>query len=417
MLGTLVRRVTIKTLDVVVEQGEQSSRSGLRVAARALNKARSAVGLARIERRAETPEWVGELPRRPMWSTDERKLEKHRLDTGIVTEGGAEEASEAAATEAAVKVYFKRGCPYTRAAIDLLRERDVAFDEQDVTMDEPTRGWLKIVTGRVTTPQIFIHGEPIGGYDELRSMDLDGTLKERVAQGAAANSVAEEDEPEIAEIAVDELLERVNDGAQVLLLDVRTKAEVSAGVLAHSVHIPLDQLDDRYSELDPEGVWIVYCKSGKRSLTAAEKLASRGFRSVANLAGGVEAWRAAGGDFVGHGDTEPRKTPGRLRLPVLHPERSPFEGLDDDYAGEEEERLEGDALIARVREVLDECRPMVQADGGDIELLDVTEDTVHVQLTGNCIGCPSSQATLKQGIERRLKSRIPQLTGIASPQL
>jgi Fe-S cluster biogenesis protein NfuA len=42
---------------------------------------------------------------------------------------------------------------------------------------------------------------------------------------------------------------------------------------------------------------------------------------------------------------------------------------------------------------------------------------VHVQLTGNCVGCPSSQATLRQGIEKRLKSRIPQIKGIASPQL
>lgn len=60
---------------------------------------------------------------------------------------------------------------------------------------------------------------------------------------------------------------------------------------------------------------------------------------------------------------------------------------------------------------------MVQQDGGDIELLDIVADTVHVQLTGNCIGCPSSQATLKQGIEARLKRRIPQIKGVASPQL
>ncbi|MEM6290123.1 MAG: NifU family protein [Myxococcota bacterium] len=82
-----------------------------------------------------------------------------------------------------------------------------------------------------------------------------------------------------------------------------------------------------------------------------------------------------------------------------------------------EEQLEGEALVERVREVLDECRPMVQADGGDIELLDVQSDTVHLQLTGNCVGCPSAQATLRQGIERRLKTRIPQIKGIASPQL
>jgi Fe-S cluster biogenesis protein NfuA len=60
---------------------------------------------------------------------------------------------------------------------------------------------------------------------------------------------------------------------------------------------------------------------------------------------------------------------------------------------------------------------MIQQDGGDLELLDIVDDVVHVALSGNCIGCPSSQATLKQGIERRLKQAIPQIKSIASPQL
>jgi Fe-S cluster biogenesis protein NfuA len=106
-----------------------------------------------------------------------------------------------------------------------------------------------------------------------------------------------------------------------------------------------------------------------------------------------------------------------VKLPVVHPERSPFEDLLLDDAPADGERLEGDALVARVREVLEEVRPMVQSDGGDIELLDIHDDVVGVRLTGNCIGCPSSQATLRQGIERKLKQRIPQIRGISSPQL
>ncbi|MBL4686444.1 MAG: NifU family protein [Nannocystaceae bacterium] len=418
MLGTLVRRVTIKTLDVVVEQGEQSPRSGVRVAARALNRARGVLGLRKITRKPEIPAWQNRVPDQHMWKSDELRLEKHRVESGIIS--GEEDTAAADKDVHAIKVYFKRGCPYTRAALDLLRERDIEFEEQDVTMDETTRGWLKIVTGKATTPQIFIHGEPIGGYDELRTLDLDGTLKDRIAGVAvlADASPAEEAEPEIAEMTVAELKERVADGAQVLLLDVRTEAEVSSGVLSHAVHIPVEEITARCDELDPEGVWIVYCRSGKRSVTAAQRMATKGFRSVVSLAGGIEAWRAAGGETVGFGDTQPRKTPARRRLPVLHPKQSPFEGLADEASvSQDEPRLDRDDLIARVREVLDECRPMVQADGGDIELLDVIGDVVHVQLTGNCIGCPSSQATLKQGIERRLKTRIPQVTGIASPQL
>jgi Fe-S cluster biogenesis protein NfuA len=109
------------------------------------------------------------------------------------------------------------------------------------------------------------------------------------------------------------------------------------------------------------------------------------------------------------------------RLPVvnanLHPEHSPFEDLALDDRDAATGVLDHDALVALVKVVLDECRPLVQSDGGDIELLDVQDDVVHVQLTGNCVGCPSSQASLRQGIERRLKARIPQIQRLASPQL
>ena len=149
-----------------------------------------------------------------------------------------------------------------------------------------------------------------------------------------------------------------------------------------------------------------------------------------SLRGGIVAWTEAGGATMPANQAEPRglvtasETTGaaapsrRVSLPVLHPERSPFEDLlftDPDEAALE--HLVGDALIARVREVLEEVRPMVQSDGGDIELMDVIDDVVGVRLTGNCIGCPSSQATLRQGIERKLKQRIPQIKGISSPQL
>ena len=69
----------------------------------------------------------------------------------------------------------------------------------------------------------------------------------------------------------------------------------------------------------------------------------------------------------------------------------------------------------RVAEVLEEIRPMLQADGGDVELVDVTEDgVVKVKLTGACGGCPMSQLTLSSGIERRLKSSIPEVSRVES---
>ena len=64
-------------------------------------------------------------------------------------------------------------------------------------------------------------------------------------------------------------------------------------------------------------------------------------------------------------------------------------------------------LKEKVKEVLEKIRPTLQADGGDIELVDVTEDgTVKVRLKGVCSGCPMSQMTLKQGVESTLKQEI-----------
>jgi Fe-S cluster biogenesis protein NfuA len=67
-------------------------------------------------------------------------------------------------------------------------------------------------------------------------------------------------------------------------------------------------------------------------------------------------------------------------------------------------------MKARVQEVLEHVRPALQADGGDVELVDVTDDgIVSVRLTGACGSCPMSTMTLKMGIERTLKENIPEI--------
>ena len=63
----------------------------------------------------------------------------------------------------------------------------------------------------------------------------------------------------------------------------------------------------------------------------------------------------------------------------------------------------------RVEAVLEEIRPALQADGGDVELVGVTEGVVKVRLKGACSGCPMSTMTLKHGIERLLKERLPEV--------
>ncbi|MFH1008217.1 MAG: NifU family protein [Candidatus Latescibacterota bacterium] len=64
----------------------------------------------------------------------------------------------------------------------------------------------------------------------------------------------------------------------------------------------------------------------------------------------------------------------------------------------------------KVQEVLEEIRPSLQAHGGDVELVDVCDDgVVKVRLTGACVGCPMSQMTLRMGVERMLKEKLPEV--------
>ena len=69
----------------------------------------------------------------------------------------------------------------------------------------------------------------------------------------------------------------------------------------------------------------------------------------------------------------------------------------------------------QVQKALEVIRPSLQADGGDVELIDVSADgVVKVKLTGACHGCPMSQMTLKMGIEKIIKKQVPEIKEIIS---
>ena len=66
-------------------------------------------------------------------------------------------------------------------------------------------------------------------------------------------------------------------------------------------------------------------------------------------------------------------------------------------------------LKSKVQEALNKIRPMLQADGGDIELIDVVGKVVKVKLTGACGCCPMSQMTLQMGVQRAIKEVVPEI--------
>ena len=66
----------------------------------------------------------------------------------------------------------------------------------------------------------------------------------------------------------------------------------------------------------------------------------------------------------------------------------------------------------KVEKVLNEIRPMLIRDGGNVELVSIEEGVVKVRLQGACAGCPMSQMTLRNGIERVLKDKIPEVIAV-----
>jgi len=70
-------------------------------------------------------------------------------------------------------------------------------------------------------------------------------------------------------------------------------------------------------------------------------------------------------------------------------------------------------LFERVAGMIERFRPVIQSDGGDVELVDVTDEgVVQIRLHGACVGCPSSRMTLHEGIERGLRQHIAEVTAV-----
>jgi Fe-S cluster biogenesis protein NfuA len=67
---------------------------------------------------------------------------------------------------------------------------------------------------------------------------------------------------------------------------------------------------------------------------------------------------------------------------------------------------------ARVERVLEAIRPYIQADGGDIELVDVSDGIVQIRLAGACVGCMYSMMTLQAGVERMIREEVPEIQAV-----
>ena len=91
-----------------------------------------------------------------------------------------------------VKIYTREGCGYCTAALRLLSSKGVKYEHIDASGDPETRRWLVQATGQHTVPQIFIDGRSVGGYTDIRALDMRGELDRLLAgqrEGASSGNV------------------------------------------------------------------------------------------------------------------------------------------------------------------------------------------------------------------------------------
>lgn len=76
--------------------------------------------------------------------------------------------------------------------------------------------------------------------------------------------------------------------------------------------------------------------------------------------------------------------------------------------------MDKEALNKKVQEALNEIRPFLESDGGNIELVSIIDDVVKVKLLGNCVSCSVNQMTLKNGVEMTVKKHAPEIQKVVS---
>ncbi|MCL4378458.1 MAG: rhodanese-like domain-containing protein [Actinobacteria bacterium] len=98
----------------------------------------------------------------------------------------------------------------------------------------------------------------------------------------------------IIQITAPQVYEIISNGENYYVIDVRTKEEYLQGHLGGAVLIPVDEIKNRLKEIPKDKPLIVYCKSGVRSMQAANILVSNGFKAVYNMTGGIDEWQKEG---------------------------------------------------------------------------------------------------------------------------
>ena len=126
------------------------------------------------------------------------------------------------------------------------------------------------------------------GNQYLGTVEEGDVLRHYLRKASESEEKRETKYPHVT--SLDELLKKMEGNEKVTVLDVRESAEYAFGHIPGSTHIPLGELDDRFSELQLDDEIHVICRSGSRSDFAAQKLTGKGFTNVKNVTSGMKDW-------------------------------------------------------------------------------------------------------------------------------
>lgn len=168
----------------------------------------------------------------------------------------------------------------------------------------------------------------------------------------------------------------------LFVLDVRTSAEFANGHIPSAHLIPVDELEDRLSELPPRDTpMLVHCAAGGRSTAACEILGQRGFTRLLNLAGGMHAWTGA-----------------RVTEKPAAPPATVLAGTTVSYHGGP---LSEAQVIGAIRECYDPEIPLNIYDLGLIYKVEIAESAINITMTLTSEGCPSARA-IPEDVKRKV---------------
>ena len=175
------------------------------------------------------------------------------------------------------------------------------------------------------------------------------------------------------------------ENPNTLVLDIRSSLEWENGHISGAMHIPLNELEIRWSMLrggDANRKIAVVCQTGFRSAQACELLSQNGFDNILNVEGGLN-------QYAGH-----------IVKAKMAP--TPIENLPGDPV-----------LLERLAKFLDEkVRPSLRKDGGDLVLHGIEAGVARINLTGACGGCGSKESTVDKGIKSAVTKAFPELKSV-----